>query len=70
MNKLSGREKFEQCRHKGYRTCPQYANSIMKEAIIEIREGRGPTYSYSQLLKAEEEAAKLCESCDAFRTFP
>ncbi len=70
MDNLSGKEKFEKCIVQNTMRCPQYDNPIMKEAIIEVFKapgGKGPTYRYSLLLEAEEEAAKLCENCDSFR---
>lgn len=68
MNSLSGKEKFEKCGRKGYRSCPQYANPIMKKAIIEdIPEGSVPIILRHPHPEDEEKAAELCKDCKSFQ---
>ena len=67
MNNLSGRERFGKCGRKGYRSCPQYENPIMKSAIIEdIPESAFPVTLRAPTLEDIEKASELCESCDSF----
>ena len=68
MNHLSGRKRFEKCGHKGYRSCPQYKNPIIENAIIEdIPAGAFPVILRSPTLEDIEKASELCKSCDSFR---
>lgn len=65
---LTGRERFDNCVHKGYRRCLHHNNPIMEKAIIEDV----PQSSISITLRSPspediEEVAKLCEGCKRFR---
>jgi len=68
MNNLLGREKFEKCKHKGYRRCPQYSNPSMEKAILEdITPSGTPIMIHAPSDEDKVEATKLCESCLLFR---
>jgi hypothetical protein len=69
MNNLSGRKKFEKCGRKGYRSCPQYENPIMKKAIIEdIPESGVPIALRQPTSEDIEKASELCKGCNSFRS--